>query len=114
LKILPFLAITFSEKASLAPGVLDHGLHRVNFTCWVCHVDFAFAMKMSRTNVKASDNANGYLLRGCSEKVAFPLKNWFRCHTKPVNWELVLPDNLHFWYTHAGERRFPRRSPTFS
>jgi len=55
----------FSEKAGLAPVVFDHWLHRINFTCRVCHVDLAFAMKTGQTNVKALDNTNGYYCGAC-------------------------------------------------
>jgi c(7)-type cytochrome triheme protein len=55
----------FSEKAGLAPVVFDHWLHRMNFTCRVCHVDLAFGMKTGSTNVKAADNASGYYCGAC-------------------------------------------------
>ena len=35
----------YSEKAGLSPVVFDHWLHRARFTCRLCHVDIAFAMK---------------------------------------------------------------------
>jgi len=55
----------FSEKAGYAPVVFDHWLHRSKFTCRLCHVDIAFAMKAGGTNVKASDNKKGYYCGTC-------------------------------------------------
>ena len=36
---------TYSDRASIAPVVFEHWLHRSLFTCRVCHVDVGFAMK---------------------------------------------------------------------
>ena len=54
-----------SEKAGLSPVVFDHWLHRAKFTCRLCHVDIAFAMKAGSTAIKASDNMNGYYCGTC-------------------------------------------------
>jgi c(7)-type cytochrome triheme protein len=54
-----------SEKAGLAPVVFDHWLHRAKFTCRLCHVDMAFAMKAGTTGVTASDNVNGLYCGSC-------------------------------------------------
>jgi c(7)-type cytochrome triheme protein len=68
----------YSEKANFAPVVFDHWLHRSRFTCRLCHVDLAFAMKAGATGITASDNANGYYCGTChngkmvsQEKVIF-------------------------------------------
>jgi c(7)-type cytochrome triheme protein len=55
----------FSEKAGLAPVVFDHWLHRAKFTCRLCHVDLAFAMKAGATKIKAYDNISGYYCGAC-------------------------------------------------
>jgi c(7)-type cytochrome triheme protein len=55
----------YSEKAGLSPVVFDHWLHRAKFTCRLCHVDIAFAMKAVATAIKASDNINGYYCGTC-------------------------------------------------
>ncbi len=55
----------FSEKAGLSPVVFDHWIHRSKFTCRLCHVDIAFAMKSGSTAIKASDNMNGYYCGTC-------------------------------------------------
>ncbi len=54
-----------SEKAGLAPVVFDHWLHRARFTCRLCHVDLAFAMKAGATGITASDNSSGYYCGAC-------------------------------------------------
>lgn len=55
----------YSEKAGFSPVVFDHWLHRAKFTCRLCHVDIAFAMKPGATGVKAADNMNGYYCGAC-------------------------------------------------
>jgi len=55
----------YSEKAGFAPVVFEHWLHRSKFTCRLCHVDIAFAMKAGGTSVSASDNMSGYYCGTC-------------------------------------------------
>lgn len=55
----------FSAKNKMAPVVFDHWLHRAKFTCGVCHVDLAFAMKAGATEVRAADNMNGLYCGTC-------------------------------------------------
>jgi c(7)-type cytochrome triheme protein len=54
-----------SEKAGMAPVVFDHWLHRAKFTCRLCHVDIAFAMKTGGTDIKAVDNMKGFYCGAC-------------------------------------------------
>ncbi len=92
----------FSDKAGFSPVVFDHWIHRSKFTCRLCHVDIAFAMKAGSTGIKAADNMNGYycgtchngklLIEGkrvfeaCSKKTAFEdLKKCDRCHSLGKN-----------------------------
>ncbi|HTZ17644.1 MAG TPA: c(7)-type cytochrome triheme domain-containing protein [Dissulfurispiraceae bacterium] len=55
----------YSENAHMAPVVFDHWFHRSQFTCRVCHVDLAFAMKAGATGIKAVDNSKGYYCGTC-------------------------------------------------
>ncbi len=55
----------YSENAGLAPVEFDHWLHRARFTCRLCHVDIAFAMKTGGTGIKAADNMRGYYCGTC-------------------------------------------------
>lgn len=55
----------YSEKAKMLPVVFDHWFHRSQFTCRLCHVDIAFAMKANATGIKASDNMRGYYCGTC-------------------------------------------------
>src|SRR5208283_2983110 len=59
----------YSTKAYLAPVVFNHWLHRANFTCRLCHVDLAFAMKAGATGIRASDNIKGYYCGSCHNGV---------------------------------------------
>jgi len=55
----------YSEKAGLASVEFNHWLHRGIYTCRLCHVDLAFAMKTGGTSIKASDNNRGYYCGSC-------------------------------------------------
>jgi len=55
----------YAEKANFAPVVFDHWIHRSKFTCRLCHVDLALAMKGGATGIRASDNMNGYYCGTC-------------------------------------------------
>ncbi len=57
----------YSERAGFAPVVFEHWLHREKFTCRLCHVDLAFAMKAGATGIKATDNMNGYYCGACHD-----------------------------------------------
>jgi c(7)-type cytochrome triheme protein len=54
-----------SGKAGLAPAVFDHWLHRAKYTCRLCHVDIAFAMKANGTGITAADNMKGVYCGVC-------------------------------------------------
>jgi len=54
-----------SGQAGLPAVEFDHWLHRTRFTCRLCHVDLAFAMKAGGTNVRAVDNAKGFYCGAC-------------------------------------------------
>jgi c(7)-type cytochrome triheme protein len=69
------------------PGVVfEHWLHRVNFTCRVCHVDVGFAMRAGGTDVKAADNEAGYYCGACHDgKRVFKGRPLFAaCNKGPV------------------------------
>ena len=62
----------YSEGAHLAPVVFDHWLHRARYTCRLCHVDIGFAMEAGETDIRATDNMNGYYCGSCHNgKIAF-------------------------------------------
>jgi c(7)-type cytochrome triheme protein len=89
-----------SSQVGMAPVVFDHWLHRAKFTCRLCHVDIGFAMEAGKTNIKASDNMQGYycgtchngklvidnnkVFTACSERDFFSknLQACNRCHSK--------------------------------
>ena len=55
----------FSEQAGLPAVEVEHWLHRSKFTCRLCHVDLAFAMKANGSNIRAADNAKGFYCGTC-------------------------------------------------
>ena len=88
----------YAERAGIAPVVFDHWLHRSKFTCRLCHVDLAFAMKTGETKVKAADNMKGYycgachngkmtheervIFEACSKNLTDDTKRCDRCHSQ--------------------------------
>jgi c(7)-type cytochrome triheme protein len=80
----------FSEKAGMAPVVFDHWLHRVKYTCRVCHVDVGFSLKANATGIRAADNEKGIFCGACHNgKMAFAAcgkdttdKRCERCHSQ--------------------------------
>lgn len=54
-----------SERAGMAAVVFDHWVHRMQFTCRVCHVDVGFAMKAGQTGIRAADNIKGFYCGTC-------------------------------------------------
>lgn len=55
----------FEKPPGLAPVVFEHWLHRTEYTCRLCHVDLAFAMKAGGTKVTAADNQRGFYCGAC-------------------------------------------------
>jgi c(7)-type cytochrome triheme protein len=91
----------FSEKNDIAPVVFKHWLHRLQYTCRLCHVDLGFAMEAGGTEIREEDNRNGLYCGACHHKgkEAFPAekkgrsgkitKQCDRCHSygKDVKFE---------------------------
>jgi c(7)-type cytochrome triheme protein len=103
----------FSEKAGLSPVTFEHWSHRAKFTCRLCHVDIAFAMKAGSTGIRAADNANGFycgachdgktiingkkIFESCSKKMPpEESRNCKRCHSRDKD---VQRDNDFFQFT---------------
>ncbi len=57
----------FSTKAGMAPVVFSHWAHRMRFTCRLCHVDVAFAMKAGATQIRAVNNQRGFYCGTCHD-----------------------------------------------
>ena len=56
---------TVAERAGLPAVEFEHWFHRMKYTCRLCHVDLAFAMKAGDTGVRAADNARGFYCGAC-------------------------------------------------
>lgn len=87
----------YSEKAGLSPVVFNHWLHRAKFTCRLCHVDIAFAMKTGTTTVKALDNMKGYYCGTCHNgKMVFQGVRIFEsCSNKFLHEDIKRCDRCH-------------------
>lgn len=87
----------YSEKAGLAPVVFDHWIHRSKFTCRLCHVDIAFAMKAGVTNIKAADNMGGYYCGTChnGKRVILEKKVFDSCSTKTASTDVKRCERCH-------------------
>jgi len=82
----------FSEQNNAAPVVFKHWLHRMKYTCRLCHVDLDFAMQTGETSIREEDNLNGLYCGTCHNgKESFApeekspdgsdTKNCDRCHS---------------------------------
>ncbi len=73
----------YSERSGIAPVEFDHWLHRARFTCRLCHVDIAFAMKTNGSDIKADDNMKGYYCGTCHNgRFSFEGKKVFEACSK--------------------------------
>lgn len=62
----------YAEKNGVKPVVFSHGIHRMNFTCKVCHSDIGFAMKAGLDDIKMGEILEGKWCGVCHNgKVAF-------------------------------------------
>ena len=55
----------YSEKKNIAPVVFKHWLHRVKYTCRLCHVDIGFAMYAGDTGITEEYNETGFYCGAC-------------------------------------------------
>lgn len=80
----------YSEKEGLAPVVFAHWWHRSQFTCRLCHIDIAFAMKVGGTGIRASDNMKGFYCGTCHNgKMVFRDRKVFEACSKKYTQEDV-------------------------
>jgi len=90
-----FMARPTKEK-NAGPVVFSHFIHRVKFTCRVCHYELEFSMKANDTPIQCDNGKmNGRYCAACHNgKISFGPedengKNCSRCHleTKIVTWK---------------------------
>lgn len=89
-----------SRRIGMPAVTFDHWNHRTRFTCRVCHVDLAFAMRAGETRVTARANEDGQYCGACHDgkarggrpavfRACFgwprpdPARGCPRCHTGP-------------------------------
>jgi len=78
---------SFSTKAHVAPVVFDHWVHRMRYTCRLCHVDLGFTMRAGETGVREADNRHGLYCGACHNgKEAF---GWERQERKGLTTQRV-------------------------
>lgn len=61
-----------SESNGMAPVRFSHRIHRVRYTCRVCHLELEFSMKKGETGITREDYLNGRYCGACHNgKIAF-------------------------------------------
>ncbi len=87
-----------SDQHDVAPVFFPHWIHRVKYTCRVCHFELEFSMKANETPIVCDNGKmNGKFCAACHNgKVSFgptdeAVKNCRRCHRLSPN-----PDNEEF------------------
>jgi c(7)-type cytochrome triheme protein len=58
---------SYSEQNDMAPVVFNHWLHRMKYSCRLCHVDLSFAMQAGDTGIREADNLNGIYCGTCHD-----------------------------------------------
>ncbi len=86
----------YTGPGRMAPVVFEHWLHRTKFTCRLCHVDLAFAMKANTTRVKAADNMRGFYCGACHNgKMAHESRTVFEACSKKASDDPRRCDRCH-------------------
>ena len=75
-----------SVKSGLKPVVFSHSIHRMKYTCRVCHAELDFAMETNATEITEMANRKGRFCGACHNgKISFKANgNCSRCHSGNV------------------------------
>lgn len=71
-----------SKQPFMADVVFPHGTHAYWLKCSVCHPGI-FAQKAGETQMSMAGIWRGKYCGQCHDKVAFPIRNCFKCHSAP-------------------------------
>ncbi len=72
----------YSSQKGLKPVVFPHWVHRIQFTCKVCHTDLGFQMKAGEDDIKMKDIFSGKWCGTCHNgTIAFKPLQCKRCHS---------------------------------
>ncbi|MBI5599266.1 MAG: hypothetical protein HY890_05945 [Deltaproteobacteria bacterium] len=75
--------VLLKAKLPFMPDVIfPHAAHNRWLNCGVCHPKM-FAMKAGASNVTMIGVWKGEFCGRCHDRVAFPIRNCFRCHSAP-------------------------------
>jgi c(7)-type cytochrome triheme protein len=76
---------TLTSKVAGMPDIIfSHTKHTVWNGCEVCHPEIFVGVKKGMTKYSMAEIYEGKYCGACHVKVAFPLLDCQRCHTKPV------------------------------
>lgn len=77
-----------SEKNNMLPVTFSHWLHRVQYTCRVCHLELEFEMKTNATDITKEKLVKGQFCGACHNgDRAFGFEECERCHTGVISSE---------------------------
>jgi c(7)-type cytochrome triheme protein len=85
-----------STENEIAPVVFPHWIHRMKYTCRLCHVDIGFSMVANETGITEEDNRNEMYCGTChngeiafgwqeEEKPGEAPRSCERCHSEGVD-----------------------------
>ena len=78
--------IVIKPRKDFMPDVIfPHGAHNLWLNCSNCHPDI-FAMKTGASGMSMTGIWKGEFCGRCHDRVAFPIRNCFRCHSGPKKW----------------------------
>ncbi len=78
-----------SDSAGVKPASFSHWMHRLKYTCWVCHTELGFKLKVNTTLITEDGNRNGKYCGACHNgEIAFGHSedNCHRCHNGDIDY----------------------------
>jgi c(7)-type cytochrome triheme protein len=78
-----------AKDAGVETVTFSHWMHRIDYTCRVCHYELEFNMMLNTTRITEEDNRNGRYCGACHDgKIAFghTKKNCDKCHNGDIGY----------------------------
>ncbi len=88
-----------SESTGMKPVSFSHWMHRVKYTCKVCHSELGFQLKVNTTLITEQENTKGKYCGACHNgDIAFghSEENCHKCHNGDIDYGKDKFDNLSY------------------
>lgn len=82
----------YADAAGVSPVIFPHWLHRMRFTCNVCHADLGFKLKAGSSGINMAKIMDGQFCGACHNgSIAWNVENCSMCHSA----KLGTPTQVH-------------------